>query len=189
MHSPAVRPTRAMRSCWSGMGATAERAARSASAWLIRGAIIVLVAAYVGTSASPTHVACATKSSALSPTTTCRAQSHRGYAHASYRQAHQFRHVGHHRHGGPGHGYAPRKTVPLGRIGPIRLRCAWSGFLRRSASRMRTTRQTLNRRGSTASPSSRWCGPWLSPPTAFSFSTRIPEKLNLLTVPFFGLDI
>lgn len=40
------------------------------------------------------------------------------------------------------------------RIGPIRLRYAWSGFPRRSASRMWTILQTLNARGFTASPSS-----------------------------------
>jgi hypothetical protein len=52
MHSPAVRPMRVMRSCWSGMGAIAEPAVPSARAWLTRGATIVRVGAHIGISAS-----------------------------------------------------------------------------------------------------------------------------------------
>ena len=47
---PAV--ARAMRSCWSGTDAKAERAALSASVWLTRGATTVRVGAHISISAS-----------------------------------------------------------------------------------------------------------------------------------------
>ena len=133
------------------MGVTVDRAACSASAWLIRGAIIVLVAAYVGTSASPTHVACAIKSFVVRQP----GVGHKviGDAHARIDRLISF-----------------AMWVIIAMAVPVMAMLAqdrsfkvvlalddgaapWSGFLRRSASRMRTGRQALNRRGSTASPS------------------------------------